>query len=156
MVLHRYLWGIGFQPLSTVPYHYSPYDNINVNKQIMSHLSLTRLLVKVKPMNGRSFPENSVLRLYWSSDGGGCAFSNSSKLDVSSLLVMVGMKGGVATEYDREIWMNLLIYRQVKALFTMYVSKHGSHFFRLTKFPDFWTIFPFLKFYFVNWKLDPF
>ena len=60
------------------------------------HLSLTRLLVNVKPMKGRSFPENSVLRLYWSNDGAGCAFSNSSKLDVSSLLVMVGMNGGVA------------------------------------------------------------
>ena len=105
----------------TVLYHYSRlyrHQREQTLVQIMSHLSLTRLLVKVKPMNGRSFPENSVLRLYWSSDGGGCAFSNSSKLDVSSLLVMVGMKGGVATEYKTEISLNLLVYRQVKGLLT--------------------------------------
>ena len=66
------------------------------------YLSLPRLLVKVKPMKGRSLPENSdVLRVYRSSDGGACIFSNSSKLDVSSLLVMVGMKGGVAGKMQK-------------------------------------------------------
>ncbi len=66
---------------------------INIRLKI-TYLSLGRLLVKVNPMKGRSFPENSVT--FWLLRcGGGFNFSNSSKFDVSSLLITIGTNGGV-------------------------------------------------------------
>ncbi len=55
--------------------------------------------MKVKPTKGRSFPEKSPRRRFDSRSGVGAPRSKSSKLDVSSLLLMVGMKGGVAEKH---------------------------------------------------------
>ena len=62
------------------------------------------VLVKVKPTNGKSFPVNPVFRSYdvgakWTD----FTFSKSSKLDVSSSLVMHGMNGGIADNTDNNV-----------------------------------------------------
>ena len=55
-------------------------------------------LVNVKPTNGRSLPENSLLFMNSSRLAEGLAGSNSSKLEVSSLLATLGINGGVPVE----------------------------------------------------------
>ena len=66
---------------------------------------VVRVLVKVKPIKGRSLPVRPVDRLLNSSTSGPrFSFSKSSKLDVSSLLVTVGMNGGL-TAIEHELFL---------------------------------------------------
>ena len=63
------------------------------------------ILVKVKPINGKSFPVNPVFRSTAAADAANLTdftFSKSSKFDVSSSLVTRGINGGVAENTHRQ------------------------------------------------------